>query len=185
MVMPGFKASAFQTELGCTLAIDSVFKFMCTTTCLSKMKELRQRANSDSHFRQLVITEFTRKSVIGNWGNKRTYIVHDVEFEKSVTTHKFSYNGKEISLAEYFDSVYSLRVTDFDQPLFVVKMGNEFAYLPPEFTIVDGVPESVKKGPGMRDALMQTKLSPKERMDRIQKMFDDLKTKKSINSWGL
>mmetsp|Transcript_12297 Transcript_12297/g.16684 ORF Transcript_12297/g.16684 Transcript_12297/m.16684 type:complete len:91 (-) Transcript_12297:1403-1675(-) len=51
MIMPGFKASAFQTELGCTLAIDSVFKFMCTTTCLSKIKELYGRSNSDNHFR--------------------------------------------------------------------------------------------------------------------------------------
>ena len=32
---------------------------------------------------------------------------------------------------------------------------------------------------------MQTKLSPKERMERIQRMFDDLKTKKSIHAWGL
>ena len=66
--------------------------------------------------------EFTRKSVIGNWGNKRTYIVHDVDFEKSVTDFKFDYNGKEISIAEYFQLVYKLNVTDFRQPLFVVKI---------------------------------------------------------------
>ena len=76
-------------------------------------------------------------------------------------------------------------MTDFKQPLFVVKMGNDFLYLPPEFTIVDGVPDSIRKGPGMRDALMKTKLSPKERMDRIQQMFDTLKDQKSIKSWGL
>lgn len=123
--------------------------------------------------------------MIGNWGNKRTYIVHDVDFEKSVSTHKFPYNGKEMTIAEYFAQVYDLHVTDFDQPLFVVKMANEYAYLPPEFTILDGVPDSVRKGQGMREALMQTKLSPKERMERIQRMFDDLKTKKSIHAWGL
>ena len=111
--------------------------------------------------------EFTRKSVIGNWGNKRTYIVHDVDFEKSVTDFKFDYNGKEISIAEYFQLVYKLSVTDFRQPLFVVKIQNDFLYLPPEFTILDGVPDSIRKGPGMRDALMRTKLSPSDRMDRI------------------
>ena len=123
MVMPGFKASAFQTELGCTLAIDSVFKFMCTTTCLQKINELRNNSNSENHFKQLVITEFSRKSVIGNWGSKRTYIVHDVDFEKSVSTYTFNYNGREIPLAEYFKQVYNLNVTDFRQPLFVVKIG--------------------------------------------------------------
>ena len=50
-------------------------------------------------------------------------------------------------------------------------MGSEFAYLPPEFTIVDGVPDAVRKGPGMRDALMKTKLSPRERMEKIRAMF--------------
>lgn len=59
-------------------------------------------------------------------------------------------------------------------------MGSEFVYLPPEFTILDGVPDTVRKGPGMRDALMKTKLSPKERMDKIKAMFDELKSQKSI-----
>mmetsp|Transcript_12297 Transcript_12297/g.16682 ORF Transcript_12297/g.16682 Transcript_12297/m.16682 type:complete len:98 (-) Transcript_12297:980-1273(-) len=90
-----------------------------------------------------------------------------------------------MTIAEYFSQVYRLHITDFEQPLFVVKMGNDFLYLPPEFTILDGVPDTVRKGPGMRDALMQTKLSPKERMERIQRMFDDLKTRKSISAWGL
>ena len=90
------------------LAIDNVFKFMCTTSCLEKIRELKDRSNSQNHFEQMVRVEFSRKSVIGNWGNKRTYIVHDVDFEKSVTDFKFSYNGNEISIAEYFDRVYKL-----------------------------------------------------------------------------
>ena len=50
----------------------------------------------------MVKLEFTKKSVIGNWGSKRAYIVYDVDFEKSVTDYKFSYNGAEVSIAEYF-----------------------------------------------------------------------------------
>ena len=115
----------------------------------------------------MVKLEFSRKSVIGNWGNKRAYIVHDVDFEKSVSNYKFSYNGAEVSIAEYFAQVYRLHVTDMRQPLFVIKMSNDYLYLPPEFTILDGVPDSVRKGPGMRDALMKTKLDPRERMEKI------------------
>ena len=37
----GFKASAFQSELGCTLAVDNIFKFMSTKSCLQKIKEIR------------------------------------------------------------------------------------------------------------------------------------------------
>ena len=171
--------------MGCTLAIDSIFKFMCTTTCLDKIKELRDRSQSDNHFEQMVRTEFSRKSVIGNWGNKRTYIVHDVDFEKSVTSFKFTFNGAEVTIADYFSQQYKLNVRDFKQPLFVVKMGPDFLYLPPEFTILDGVPDTVRKGPGMRDALMQTKLSPQERTQRNQKMLETLLKMKSIQNWGL
>ena len=171
--------------MGCTLAIDSVFKFMTTTTCLEKIRELKRDSNSDHQFEQMVKLEFTRKSVIGNWGAKRTYIVHDIDFEKSVTEFKFTYNGVEMSIAEYFDKVYKLRVSDFRQPLFVVKMANDFLYLPPEFTILDGVPDHIRKGPGMRDALMQTKLSPKDRMERIQKMLHTLMQQNSMQNWGI
>jgi len=102
LIMPGFKASAFQTSMGCTLALDSIFKFMCTTTCLEKIKEMKDRSHSDHQFEQMVKLEFTRKSVIGNWGNKRTYIVHDVDFEKSVSSVKFTYNNVEVTIADYF-----------------------------------------------------------------------------------
>ena len=115
----------------------------------------------------MVRAEFSRKSVIGNWGNKRTYIVHDVEFDKSVTSFKFTYGNAEVTIADYFDKVYKLAIRDFKQPLFVIKMSNDYLYLPPEFTILDGVPDTVRKGPGMRDALMQTKLSPQDRTERI------------------
>ena len=147
---------------------------MTTTSCLEKIRELKSRTNSDHQFEQAVKLEFNRKSVIGNWGTKRTYIVHDIDFEKNVSEYKFTYNGVEMSIAQYFLQVYNLRVTDFRQPLFVVKMGNDFLYLPPEFTIIDGVPDHIRKGPGMREALMQTKLSPRDRMERIQRMLHTL-----------
>ena len=114
MIIPGFKASAFQTELGCTLAIDSCFKFMSTISCLEKIHELKERSHSEHQFQQMVKLEFTRKSVIGNWGTKRQYIVHDVDFEKSIKDHKFTYGGAEVSIAEYFAQVYKLHVRDFD-----------------------------------------------------------------------
>ena len=69
---------------------------------MEKIRELKDRSHNQSNFEQMVRVEFSRKSVIGNWGNKRAYIVHDVEFEKSVTDYKFSYNGADVSIAEYF-----------------------------------------------------------------------------------
>ena len=54
--------------------------------------------------------------------------------------------------------------------MFLIKAaGNEF-FLPTEFCLLDGVPESVRKGAGMRDALAQTRIEPSEKIRRIQQM---------------
>ena len=42
-IWSGFKASAFNSESGITLAIDSIFKFMSTTSCLQRMNELKDK----------------------------------------------------------------------------------------------------------------------------------------------
>ena len=42
-IWSGFKASAFNSESGITLAIDSIFKFTSTTTCLERLYELKQQ----------------------------------------------------------------------------------------------------------------------------------------------
>ena len=41
-ILSGFKASAFQSQLGCTLVVDSIFKFMSTSSCLSRILDLKQ-----------------------------------------------------------------------------------------------------------------------------------------------
>ena len=42
---------------------------------------------------------------------------------------------------------------DVDQPLFKIKNREDFIFIPTEFALVDGVPDAIRKGPGMRDAL--------------------------------
>lgn len=44
MIWQGFKASAFQSQVGCTLVMDSIFKFMSTQTCLDRIIEIKQNA---------------------------------------------------------------------------------------------------------------------------------------------
>ena len=67
------------------------------------MAELREQCRGDKHrWQQLVRIEFSQKSIIADWGNKRTYIVTDVDFEKNPVQHKFQYDGQDTSVAEYF-----------------------------------------------------------------------------------
>ena len=76
---------------------------MSTTTCLERIYEISRDFKGDGkRLEQAVRAEFSQKSVIADWGNKRTYIVTDVDFTKNPVSHKFMYNDKMISVAEYF-----------------------------------------------------------------------------------
>lgn len=54
--------------------------------------EIKESSHSKHQFEQIVKLEFVNKSVIADWGNKRTYIVHDVDFEKNPINHTFMFN---------------------------------------------------------------------------------------------
>jgi hypothetical protein len=40
--------------------------------------------------------------------------------------------------------------------------------------MLDGVPDSIRKSPGMRDALARTRIDPQEKMKKIQEMCNTL-----------
>ena len=118
----------------------------------------------------MVKTTFAGHSIIANWGNKRTYIVTDIEFASNPLTMTFEYKGKETCVAEYFATCYNMHVTNPKQPLFLIKNQERNFYLPPEFCLIDGVPDEIRKGRGMRDALAQTRITPEQKVKKIQKM---------------
>ena len=111
--------------------------------------------------------EFCGRSVIADWGNKRTYRVDGVDFEKTPTTYEFVWNDAPVKLAQYFANAYGKNVTDFNQPCFLVRITDQDYYLPSEFCLLDGVEESIRKGAGMRDALAMTRTSPKDKLAQI------------------
>ena len=76
-------------------------------------------------------------------------------------------------------------MTDFNQPCFLVKVGDQNQYLPSEFCLLDGVPDSIRKGAGMRDALAMTRISPDDKIRKIQKMIETLAQQNSMQNWGL
>ena len=64
--------------------------------------------------------------MIADWGNKRVYMISDIDFKSNPVSKKFIHNGEEKSVAQYFNDVYGKEVKDFNQPLIVVKHGDEF-----------------------------------------------------------
>ena len=100
-VLHGYKASVFMSEKGVTVAVDTLFRFMSTITCLDKINDLKRRTNSDREFKTAIESEVVGSSVIADWGNKRTYIVAGVDFDANPVDMTFQYNEQEISVAHY------------------------------------------------------------------------------------
>jgi len=129
--------------------------------------------------------EFVNQSVVADWGNMRTYIVSDVDFTQNPVSNTFEYNGTQKRLAEYFQEVYGKEVRDVNQPLFKIKIANDFIYIPPEFTLVDGVPDAIRASPAMRDALKETRITPDQKMAKIEQMCKLLFEQDSFEKWGI
>lgn len=130
------------------------------------------RFNSEHQWQQAVRLEFSGSSIVADWGNKRTYRVEDVDFERTPGVYEFMWNDRMVKLAEYFKQVYDKSVSDVTQPCFVVKIGESEQLLPSEFCLIDGVPDSIRKSAGMRDALAMTRVSPQEKLRQVQQMVD-------------
>ena len=171
--------------MGCVLAIDNIFKFMSTKTCLDRLMEIEQKCHSKHQAEQVAKLEFCGTPIIADWGNSRSYFVQDIDYGTSPLKHVFSYNGQEINLATYFKNVYNKVLRHMNQPLFLVKIADQTHYLPPEVCLVDGVSDSMKKSQGMRLALQKTHISPKEKMDRVEGMAGKLMGQKALKNWDI
>jgi len=165
--------------------MDSIFKFMSTESCLSRIIELKREAPTQHRWEQIVRAEFVGQSIISDWGNQRTYFVTDVVFDSNPVTKTFEWRDGEISVADYFLRHYQKKITMPTQPLFLIKIAEDMHYLPTEFCLLDGVPDSVRKGPGMRDALAKTRIMPGDKMRKIQDMVKNLFQQKAIKDWDL
>lgn len=119
---------------------------------------------------------FVGKSVIANYGNKKTYIVNDVDFENGPTGTFFDMrDGQKISVAKYFYKTYNRKITEKRQPMLIVRAQGHNCSIPSEFCIIDGVPDSIRSNPGsMRELLGKVRQNPSEKLNSIKGMIKNL-----------
>jgi hypothetical protein len=160
---------------------------MSTKTCLKRIQEIEQAANGNlKRCQQLCREEFKGRSIISNWGQQRLYIVSDVRFDINPSHTFLTKDGINISIADYFFKTYKKQITSPKQPMFVCKMADLDVHLPPEFCLLEGVPQSIKDTREYRDALIKTRSTPDRKCEQVKKMVSDLFTDTSINNlWDL
>lgn len=185
LIMPGFRASAFNYEQGLAIVIDNVNKFITTKSCLERMHEIGDI--TDPAVQEMIHTEFKYSSVIANWGNKKAYIVKNVLFNTNPFVHTFKDNeGNVHSIAEYYKKTYNMKISEKNQPLFEVHIGGKECHLPPEFCMIDGVPQTIRSNPQlMREVLSTTRRNPEQKLHEIQEFSRKLFDQKSLRDWGI
>ena len=92
----------------------------------------------------------------------------------------------KVSVAKYFYQTYKLKVSDNQQPMLEMMQQGKPIYVPSEFCITDGVPESIRaNGRNMRTLLSKTRQDPSEKINSIKTMIDRLFTSPKCKEWGI
>jgi hypothetical protein len=80
-------------------------------------------------------------------------------------------DGTQISVAKYFYKQYNMKITDKRQPMLIMIQGGRSISVPPEFCLMDGVPDSIRNNSrSMRTLLNTVKQNPTQKMESIVKM---------------
>jgi hypothetical protein len=164
-IWSGFKVSANRYSDCCTLVIDNCCRFMSTRSVLSRIQDIYDQMEEEQNpvdvakFQQRCRAEIAGKSVIANYGNKKTYMVQDINFDLSPCSTFFTMQeGSKMSVAKYFKKEYGLIISDKRQPMLIMRQGGKGCFVPPEFCILDGVPDQIRNNNReMRELLSKTR----------------------------
>lgn len=170
------------------LAIDNINKFMSTTSCLQRMYDISRSVKGGlQQSEEAIKYEFVGSSVISQWGNKRAYIVHSVNFRTNPFTQEFvDSNNNKRTVANYFQEEYGVKIKTEDQPLFVCKVGGKDIHIPPEFCTIDGIPEQIRTdGHKFRNVLQTIRKDPSEKLYEISNFSKTLLCQDSLKKWGI
>lgn len=129
---PGFTTSSWIVQSGLFLVVDNISKFFSTEDCLTIINDRLRRLNYDA-----VSREFEGCTIMAKYGPQRTYRVNCIRWDLNPQTCFFESgeDKKKVSMVQYFQRVYEMKIYNLKQPLFEIKQKRQNIYLPPELCI--------------------------------------------------
>ncbi len=162
---PGYTTSVVNTELGLYLNVQIKNKILSTATCLELINQKTdKKANKTQNI--AVIKEHFGGRALRTVYSKRNYRVDDIAFDKTPANTTFNWNGKNITILNYYDVSHKIKIKDKNQPLFVQNTvdndGKQISlYLVPELCLLAGIDdEMVKDRDFMKNLANETKFKP-------------------------
>ncbi len=117
------------------------------------------------------------RSVVASYGNYRMWRVDQVDFSRNPRTGMFTENGRKISVAEYFDKKYNIKIQDMNQPLLVSidRKTNKESLLVPELVQMTGLDDDMRKDFNLMNEVAKfTRLNPSARYEKIKSLCKPL-----------
>ena len=181
---PGYTTSFMETEGGNYLNVTLKNKILSTETVLEYLEEYKY---NDKKNHQKIKDNLIGRSFKVSYA-KKNYIIDDIEFDRNPNNTTFTYNGKTLSLKEYYKQKYSIDIKNLSQPLLLVKREGPQKqevklYFIPELCHLAGLDdEFLKDREFMKKLADYTKLTPQDRIKKTNEFLSLLvEEKKSGN----
>ena len=162
-----------ETEGGNYLNVTLKNKILSTQTILEFLNEnkYKEKSNHDK-IRDLLIGRSFKVTYA-----KKKYIIDDILFYRNLNKQDFNYENQTITLKEYYNKKYAIKIKDLSQPLLVVKrkdaQGEDInLFFFPELCNLSGLDiEFIKDREFMKKLANFTKLTPEDRIKKINEFL--------------
>ena len=178
----GYTTSVLITERGLLLQIIDKVKIITNKTAYDKMKDISYKYGDDFHnesCKKEIISFFKGRTLVTQYGNYRSYKIGDIDFDKDINNVEFNIEMKDgtqktVSIKEYYEIQYKIKLKNEKQPLFIEETKNEkknskIKYLIPELLYLTGNDELDPKEKEDFFLMNKNKNSPMEKFKRMEK----------------
>ena len=194
-IYKGYYTSVQITESGLNLMVLNMNKYVSGKTMLEKLNQIRNENNRapEGEIRE-IIEEYLEehKTVLTSYGSLRAYRIERIDFDRTPLNTSFniktSEGNKTVTLINYYETQYHVKIRDKNQPLLVAenKLNNKkllnnkkenakeekIIYLIPELVYITGIEDDRNSRGRRQDIIAKTKTTPQQRMSEINKIHE-------------
>ena len=170
----GFTTSFMETDKGNYLNVTLKNKIIQTDTILNVLHDKKYtNKNNQNDIKE----ELIGRSFKVSYGGEKKYKIDDILFDRNPKNQAFKYNGKDITVYEYFKKKYQKTIKDVNQPIIIVRNKNkngqiQNSYFVPELCSLENLEDDAKKdGNFMKQLAKYTKLEPSERVKKTNEFI--------------
>eukprot|EP00301_Raphidiophrys_heterophryoidea_P018900 c3892_g1_i2.p1 GENE.c3892_g1_i2~~c3892_g1_i2.p1 ORF type:complete len:425 (-),score=80.54 c3892_g1_i2:1223-2497(-) len=189
-IWPGFTSSIMNLQKGVMLNADICRKVVRQESALDVLRKVQTEAGGRG-FEDKAKSAIVGMVILTSYNN-RTYRIKDIDFHRTPLEKFEGKDKKSISLMEYYETKYSLRIRDQRQPLLIAegrKGDTKEILLVPEFSRMTGLTDAMISDFNMMKAVAEhTRIAPDRRLEEYQALrqsFDEPKAREIMENWGI